>query len=145
MIIGIIELVEADMNELNLLEACQSKPHYNLLSSIQLLLPYVKDIPSLMQNTLIKRILDVSFKAAQYAEPVVNSNSPEGFLPEGCFSVKGRQIWHTMVTNEQLCRSLFSVNDKKEHDATELAKQLLVMCLLHTTYRFDYHLGPNVR
>ena len=68
MIIGIIELVEADMSSLNLLEACQSKPHYNLLSSIQLLLPYVKDIPSLMQNTLIKRILDASFEDAQYAE-----------------------------------------------------------------------------
>jgi len=101
-IIDIIELVEADMKSLSLLDACQSKPHYNLLSSIQFLLPYVKDIPSEIQSSLIKRILDVSFVASEYAEPVVNSNSPEGFLPAG-FSVERNQ------------------------DASELAKQLLVM------------------
>ena len=96
LIMEIIDLVEGDMSQLSLLTACQTKPHYNLLSSIQMLLPYAKDLSPQVCSILIDKILAISFKAAEYAEPVVNSNSPEGFLPDG-FSVKGRQIWHTMV------------------------------------------------
>ena len=142
-IMEIIELVQSDMKSLTLLEACQTKPHYNLLSSIQMLLPYAKEAPDSVGKLLVEKILEICFESAEYAEPVVNSNSPEGFLPDG-FSVKGRQIWHTLgwffnlsffssfdhsktalVENKTLCRSLFSVD--QEQDATEIAKQLLVM------------------
>ena len=91
----IIELVQSDMKSLTLLEACQTKPHYNLLSSIQMLLPYAKEASDSMGKILVEKILEICFESAEYAEPVVNSNSPEGFLPDG-FSVKGRQIWHTL-------------------------------------------------
>jgi len=106
--IEILDMLEEDLEHFNILEACQTTPHFGLMSGVEFMLKYGPDFPKEIQNILVPKIIGLCYKATKYAEPVVNSSSPEGFLPD--------------IKND------FLSNIGTKSDSTEIAKALLVMC-----------------
>ena len=106
--IEILDMLDEDLNQFNILEACQKTPHFGLMSGIEFMLKYGRDFPEAMQNIIVPKIMNLCYKATKYAEPVVNSSSPEGFLPD--------------------IKDDFLANIGTKSDSTETAKALLVMC-----------------
>jgi len=113
-VLEICEKLEEDLENGDLASCATSKPHYGLLAGLEALLPFLRDAHPQMKATLINTLFKICAKANDFAIPVVNASSPEGFLPESdvskdfdSFKLDGRRI---------------------AADSTELAQLLLVMC-----------------
>jgi hypothetical protein len=113
-VLEICEKLEEDLENGDLASCATSKPHYGLLAGLEALLPFLRDAHPQMKETLINTLFKICAKANDFAIPVVNASSPEGFLPESdvskdfdSFKLDGRRI---------------------AADSTELAQLLLVMC-----------------
>ena len=66
--IEILDMLEEDLDQFNILEACQTTPHFGLMSGVEFMLKYGRDFPKEMQNILVPKIMNLCYKATKYAE-----------------------------------------------------------------------------
>ena len=66
--IEILDMLEEDLEQFNILEACQTTPHFGLMSGVEFMLKYGRDFPKEMQNILVPKIMNLCYKATKYAE-----------------------------------------------------------------------------
>ena len=76
--IEILDMLDEDLEQFNILEACQTTPHFGLMSGIEFMLKYGHAFPKEMQNIMVPKIMNLCYKATKYAEAGFQNDSYRG-------------------------------------------------------------------
>lgn len=109
----ILEILESDIETADLLKLSKSTPNYGLMNCLESLLELCSECPEESKKVLLNKFFQVCSIASEFAAPVVNASSPEGFLPDS--------------ENEILIKNM-NLDGRKANSDTDAAQLLLVMC-----------------